>query len=138
MPDAISHLGLYRAGLTSPQHRRHITVARSAIVQDTLEILRSNASRRSKHHFLFIGPRGIGKTHLLSLIEDEIVNDSKLAAQYVVARFPEESHRCIYAMPRSKGYSRQAFSTVRQVVDLSAPAWSYYRPPPPCKDQEEQ
>ncbi|MDK1039613.1 MAG: tetratricopeptide repeat protein, partial [Actinomycetota bacterium] len=95
MPEATSHLGLYRTGLTSPQHRRHITVARSAIVQDTLEILRGNASRRSKHHFLFIGPRGIGKTHLLSLIEDEIADDSDLAAQYVVARFPEESHRTL-------------------------------------------
>jgi len=95
MPETSSHLGLYRAGLTSPQHRQYITVARSAIAQDTLEILRGNASRRSKHHFLFIGPRGIGKTHLLSLIEDEIAVDSDLTAQYVVVRFPEESHRTL-------------------------------------------
>lgn len=95
MPEATSHLGLYRAGLSSPEHRRHITVARAATVQDTMEILRSNLNRRSKHHFLFIGPRGIGKTHLLWLIEDEIADDPEMASQYVVARFPEESHRTL-------------------------------------------
>jgi len=95
MPEATSHLGLYRAGLSSPEHRRHITVARAAIVQDTMEILRRNVSRRSKHHFLFIGPRGIGKTHLLWLIEDEIADDPDMSSQYVVARFPEESHRTL-------------------------------------------
>ncbi len=95
MPEATSHLGLYRAGLTSAAHRRHITVARASLVQDTLEILRGSMSRNSKHHFLFIGPRGIGKTHLLSLIEDEITASSDLAAHYVVTRFPEESHRTL-------------------------------------------
>ena len=95
MPDATSHLGLYRAGLTSAAHRRHITVARMPLVEDTLEILRGSMSRNSKHHFLFIGPRGIGKTHLLSLIEDEIAASSDLAAHYVIARFPEESHRTL-------------------------------------------
>ncbi|MDS4041055.1 MAG: MarR family transcriptional regulator, partial [Candidatus Competibacter sp.] len=95
MPEATSHLGLYRAGLTSAAHRRHITVARASLVQDTLEILRGSMSRNSKHHFLFIGPRGIGKTHLLSLIEDEIAAAPDLAAHYVVARFPEESHRTL-------------------------------------------
>lgn len=88
-----SHLGLYRAGLTSPEHRRYITVARADVVDDTLETLRGNASKKSKHHYLFIGPRGIGKTHLLSLIEDRIAEDEVLAQKYVVARFPEESGR---------------------------------------------
>ena len=90
-----SHLGIYRTGLTSPEHRRFITVARASIVDDTIEILRSNAKKRSKHHYLFIGPRGIGKTHLLSLIEDQVVEDKELAASYVVARFPEESNRTL-------------------------------------------
>ncbi|MGB2680981.1 MAG: tetratricopeptide repeat protein, partial [Candidatus Competibacter sp.] len=95
MPEATSHLGLYRAGLTSAAHRRHITVARASLVQDTLELLRGSMSRQSKHHFLFIGPRGIGKTHLLSLIEDEIAASTDLAAHYAIARFPEESHRTL-------------------------------------------
>jgi len=60
-------------------------------LHDTLDHLRSAIERRSKHHFLFLGARGIGKTHLLSLIIDEIATDPRLARQMVVARFPEES-----------------------------------------------
>ena len=74
MPEPTSHLGLYRAGLTSPAHRQHITVARAPLVQDTLELLRGSMSRNSKHHFLFIGPRGIGKTHLIRSLLDDVTH----------------------------------------------------------------
>ena len=58
-------------------------------------MLRGNIAKRPKHHRLFIGPRGIGKTHLLSLIEDEIKQDAALAAGYHVLCFAEESHRVL-------------------------------------------
>ena len=90
-----SHLGLYRAGITGPEHRRSITVGRESLFQDTIEILRKGVGKKPKHHFLFIGPRGIGKTHLLSLIEDEVHRDQELAAGYHVVRFSEESHRVL-------------------------------------------
>jgi tetratricopeptide (TPR) repeat protein len=90
-----SHIGLYRAGITGPEHRRSITVGRESLFQDTIEILRKGIGKKPKHHFLFIGPRGIGKTHLLSLIEDEVRGDKALAAGYHVVRFSEESHRVL-------------------------------------------
>lgn len=93
-----SQLGLYRSWLTSPQHRRHITVGRTSMLQDTLETLRGNLGKKPKHHQLFIAPRGSGKTHFLSLIEDEIQRDPALAAGYQVVRFPEEANRvCSFA-----------------------------------------
>jgi hypothetical protein len=97
MPEtlAASHLGLYRAGITGSLHRRSITVGRDTLVQDTLEILRRGIGRKPKHHFLFIGPRGIGKTHLLSLLEDEVHEQPDLNQAYHVVRFPEESHRLL-------------------------------------------
>ena len=52
-------------------------------------------TRKSKNHLLFIGPRGIGKTHLLSCIEDAVRSDEVLAACVVVVRFPEESNRTL-------------------------------------------
>jgi tetratricopeptide (TPR) repeat protein len=90
-----SHLGLYRAGITGPEHRRSITVGRQSLFQDTIEILCKGIGKKPKHHFLFIGPRGIGKTHLLSLIEDEVRRDQELAVGYHVVRFSEESHRVL-------------------------------------------
>jgi len=55
--------------------------------------LTASASKKSKHHLLFIGPRGMGKTHLLSLIEDGVTQDETLASRCAIARFPEESNR---------------------------------------------
>ena len=97
MPDTrpSSHIGLYRTGITGPEHRRRITVGRDAILQDTIDTLRQNIGKRPKRHQLFIGPRGIGKTHLLALVEDQIAGDPALAAGYHVVRFAEESHRVL-------------------------------------------
>ena len=67
-----SHFGFYRTGLMTPEHRRFVTVGRKHLLDDVLDSLRKNAGRTAKHHALFIGLRGMGKTHLLSLIEDEI------------------------------------------------------------------
>ncbi|MFM8475143.1 MAG: hypothetical protein ACKOEO_05030, partial [Planctomycetaceae bacterium] len=94
-PHRSSHLGFYRAGITGSLHRRSITVGREWLLQDTLEILRKGLGKKPKHHFLFIGPRGIGKTHLLSLIEDSVCEDPDLRQAYHVVRFPEESHRIL-------------------------------------------
>ena len=97
MPDAqrSSDLGLYRAGITGQEHRRSITVGRKPILEDTIEILRKGMGRKPKHHLLFIGPRGIGKTHLLSLIEDVVRSDSSLKENYHIIRFAEESQRVL-------------------------------------------
>lgn len=93
--ETTSQVGFYRAGLMSPEHRRFVTVGRGHLLDDVLETLRKNAGRTGKHHALFIGLRGMGKTHLLSLIEDEIAADPSLAAHYLVVRFPEESLRTL-------------------------------------------
>lgn len=97
MPNTSTHnrLGLYRKGNTSPEHRRHITVGRSVMLEDSLEKLRSGAGKPPKHHQLFIAARGMGKTHFLTLIEDEIEGDEKLSQAWHVARFPEEANRVL-------------------------------------------
>ncbi|MDA0813707.1 MAG: hypothetical protein O3C21_15120 [Verrucomicrobia bacterium] len=92
---SVSRIDLYRTGITDPEHRRCITVGRQALFEDTIEILRRNLGRKPKHHQLFIGPRGIGKTHLLSLTEDVVQRDPALSAGYHIARFPEGSHRTL-------------------------------------------
>ncbi len=94
-PAVDSNIGLYRSGVTSPARLRHTSVAREHIVDNAIESLRGSVGRKSKHHLLFIGPRGIGKTHLLSCIEDTVQSDETLSADVVVVRFPEESNRTL-------------------------------------------
>ena len=94
-PALPSNIGLYRSGVTSPERLRHTTVAREHMLDNAIESLRGSVGRKSKNHLLFIGPRGIGKTHLLSCIEDAVQSDDSLAASVVVVRFPEESNRTL-------------------------------------------
>ena len=97
MPEPAPHskFGLYRSGVTSPERLRHTSVARQHLLDNAIESLRGSVGRKSKHHMLFIGPRGIGKTHLLSCIEDVVQSDEALGASVVVVRFPEESNRTL-------------------------------------------
>ena len=94
-PALNSNIGLYRSGVTSPERIRHTTVAREHLLDNAIESLRGSVDRKSKNHLLFIGPRGIGKTHLLSCIEDAVQSDQVLGSRVVVVRFPEESNRTL-------------------------------------------
>ena len=94
-PALHSNIGLYRSGVTSAERLRHTSVARQHLLDNAIESLRGSVGRKSKNHMLFIGPRGIGKTHLLSCIEDAVQSDEALGANVVVVRFPEESNRTL-------------------------------------------
>ena len=94
-PGLPSNIGLYRSGVTSPERLRQTSVSREHLLDNAIESLRGSVGRKSKNHLLFIGPRGIGKTHLLSRIEDAVQSDDSLAATVVVVRFPEESNRTL-------------------------------------------
>ena len=97
MPEPTRHanVGLYRSGVTSAERLRHTSVAREHLLDDAIESVRGSVGRKSKNHLLFIGPRGIGKTHLLSCIEDAVQSDEALNESVVVVRFPEESNRTL-------------------------------------------
>ncbi len=94
-PTLNSNIGLYRSGVTSSERLRHTSVAREHLLDNAIESLRGSVGRKSKNHLLFIGPRGIGKTHLLSCIEDAVQSDETLSASVVIVRFPEESNRTL-------------------------------------------
>ena len=89
------NIGLYRSGITSPERLRQTSVGREFLLENAIESLRCSLGRKSKQHMLFIGPRGIGKTHLLSRIEDIAGRDEVLSALTAVARFPEESNQTL-------------------------------------------
>ena len=85
-------VGIYR-DISTPERIINTSVGRTEMVQDFLEMLIRRVN--SSHHTLFIGPRGIGKTHLLTLIVQGVQNSSELSRRYTVIRFPEENNRIL-------------------------------------------
>ncbi len=88
-------IGLFRADITPIDRLLQTTVGRKEMLEDLISKLRANAGKKGGQHFVFIGPRGIGKTHFLSLIEHGVHTDEKLSACYTAIRFPEENNRIL-------------------------------------------
>lgn len=53
---------------TDPKYLEDIFVQRHELLQDAVVSVREIALTGRKHHLLFVGPRGCGKTHLITLI----------------------------------------------------------------------
>ncbi|MEE9355743.1 MAG: hypothetical protein V3U75_09165 [Methylococcaceae bacterium] len=95
MNKKISPIGLFKRDITDPEQLVATTIARHHLVDDLLEKLRRRGNKKSGQNHVFIGPRGIGKTHLLSLLQYGIETDSTLNNSYSIIRFPEESNRVL-------------------------------------------
>jgi tetratricopeptide (TPR) repeat protein len=80
----------FSPNLASLRERRETFVGREAILEDLLARVRNIGS--GARHCILIGPRGIGKTHLLLLLADSIGDDEALASQWMVVRFAEEEY----------------------------------------------
>ena len=88
-------IGLFRAHAADINRLKNTTVGRSEILADLLERLEQNAGKKGGQHYLFMGPRGIGKTHFLSLVEETVQTRQALGNHYTVIRFPEENNRIL-------------------------------------------
>lgn len=65
-------LSAFNPSTMSPQLLEAIFVEREPLVQELLSGIRGSLSPTSKAHALVLGPRGMGKTHLVSLIYHRI------------------------------------------------------------------
>lgn len=61
----ISHFSPQR---TDPELLEQIHVQRHELLAESVALIRESVLTENKHHLLFIGPRGVGKTHLVRLI----------------------------------------------------------------------
>jgi len=80
----------FSPNLASAKERLETFVARDAILKDLLDRVRNMES--GARHCILIGPRGMGKTHLLLLLADKIEADEALAPKWSVVRFAEEEY----------------------------------------------
>jgi tetratricopeptide (TPR) repeat protein/DNA-binding transcriptional ArsR family regulator len=75
---------------TDPKDLEFILVQRHQLLQDAVERVRESALTGHKHHLLFIGPRGCGKTHLVTLIVSRLLADPELADRMRMAWLNED------------------------------------------------
>ena len=74
----------------SPETLEAILVQRHALAEHLVELIRVSALTDNKHFQLLIGPRGIGKTHLVSLIYHRVVKMEDLRDKLLIAWLQEE------------------------------------------------
>jgi tetratricopeptide (TPR) repeat protein len=75
---------------SSPEDLEAILVQREALLRDCVDKVSTSISTENKHQQLLVGPRGAGKTHLLTLIQYRIGKSKKLKDKYFVAWLGED------------------------------------------------
>ncbi len=75
---------------TDPKDLEFILVQRQELIQDAVERVRESALTDHKHHLLFVGPRGCGKTHLITLIVSRLTEDEELTDRLRIAWLNED------------------------------------------------
>jgi len=85
----------YNPGQCDPEDLEATFVAREAILENILGLLRERAAAPTNQHFLIIGPRGIGKTNLLLLAKHRVQNDDALKQAYIALQTAEEEYSIV-------------------------------------------
>jgi tetratricopeptide (TPR) repeat protein len=80
----------FTPSLMSPETLEAILVQRHALAERLVELIRVSALTDNKHFQLLIGPRGIGKTHLVSLIYHRVAKMEDLRDKLLIAWLQEE------------------------------------------------
>jgi tetratricopeptide (TPR) repeat protein len=83
-------LSNFTPSLMSPETLEQIFVQREDIAQDLVDRIILSATTPAKHHSLLIGSRGMGKTHLVSLVYYRLDRDQELKDKLIVAWLREE------------------------------------------------
>ncbi|MCB1224531.1 MAG: tetratricopeptide repeat protein [Verrucomicrobiales bacterium] len=73
-----------------PEKLEAILVQREDLLRDSVAKVRESILTDSKHHLLFVGSRGSGKSHLVTLIQHRLRQDAKLATKMRIAWLNED------------------------------------------------
>jgi len=75
---------------TAPEDLERIHVQRHDLLARAVELMRESALTPNKHHLLYVGPRGCGKTHLITLIEHRLKRQKDLEDRLRIAWLNED------------------------------------------------
>ena len=83
-------LSRFTPSMIPPEVLEEIFVQRERLAARTVRQVHDGALSGPPAHVLFVGPRGIGKTHLISLIYHRLKADEELKGRLAVAWLPED------------------------------------------------
>jgi tetratricopeptide (TPR) repeat protein len=121
----------FTPSLMAPETLEAILVQRHQLANYLVDNIRDSTLTDNKHYPLLIGPRGIGKTHLVSLIYHRIVKMKDLQDKLLIAWLREEEYGIasfldlLIAILRAIGkeypveYRTQLHDAVEQLYELS-------------------
>lgn len=75
---------------TDPKYLEEILVQRGDLLAESVASVRNSVLTDQRRHLLFIGPRGAGKTHLVTLIQHRLSKDAALTDRMRVAWLNED------------------------------------------------
>ncbi len=88
--DESKTIWVFTPSRSNPEDLETILVQRHTILQDAVERVKESALTDHKHHLLFVGPRGCGKTHLTTLIVHRLGQDTEVNKKLRIAWLNED------------------------------------------------
>jgi len=85
-----SFLSRFTPSMLTPETLEAIFVQRGALAKKLVEGIHESATSQNKHYYLLIGPRGMGKTHIVSLVYHRVCKDAEARDKLVIAWLREE------------------------------------------------
>ncbi|MCZ6653649.1 MAG: tetratricopeptide repeat protein [Planctomycetota bacterium] len=85
-----SFLSRFTPSLLSHETLEAIFVQREALAKKLVEGIRESAESENKHYYLLVGPRGMGKTHIVSLVYHRVCKDAGIRDKLLIAWLREE------------------------------------------------
>jgi len=88
--DSGKTIWVFTPSRTDPKDLEFILVQRQKLLQDAVERVKESALTDHKHHLLFVGPRGCGKTHFVTLLVNRLNQDHELTNRLRIAWLNED------------------------------------------------
>jgi Cdc6-like AAA superfamily ATPase len=84
------YLSHFTPSMMNPEALESIFVQRQKLAEHVVETIRDSVLTPAKHYTLLMGPRGIGKTHFVSLVYHRIQKMDDLRDRLLIAWLREE------------------------------------------------
>ena len=123
-----SFLSVFTPSRTPPEDLEAIFVQRQLMLADAVERVLESATTGNKHHLLFVGPRGTGKTHLVTLLVYRLSLDVDIQNRLAIAWLNEDETsttlleflRRIYLALNKRYPNDYSLAALEPIYDLDA------------------